>query len=47
MLWGERRRYGTFGASNNPMECAMLQSNDLSRSIHQVPFRPGAVTLGQ
>jgi transposase len=33
MLWGERRRYGTFGASNNPMECAMLQSNDLSRSL--------------
>src|SRR5208283_318659 len=33
MLWGGRRRCGTFGASNNPMECAMLQSNDLSRSL--------------
>src|ERR1700756_3391186 len=33
MLWGERRRCGTFGASNNPKECPMPQSNDLSRSL--------------
>jgi transposase len=33
MLWGERRRRGTFGALNNPMECPMPQSNDLSRSL--------------
>src|SRR2546430_14765716 len=33
MLWGERRRCATFGATNNPMECAMLQLNDLSRSL--------------
>src|ERR1700757_2688606 len=33
MLWGERRRRGIFGASNNPMECPMPQSNDLSRSL--------------
>jgi hypothetical protein len=33
MLWGERRRCGTFSASNNLIECRMPQSNDLSRSF--------------
>jgi hypothetical protein len=33
ILWGERRRRGTFGASYNPMECPMPQLNDLSRSL--------------
>jgi transposase len=32
MVWGERRGEGTIVAANNPTECPMPQSNDLSRS---------------
>ena len=32
MVWGERRDEGTIVAANNPTECPMPQSNDLSTS---------------